>query len=276
MSTHRLTVIGGGNMARAIVEGALRAHVLPPNAWRVVEPDPDRRAAFDALSVHTLGSASELKGIIEPGEQLLLAVKPQGLAGLARELAGVDLKDRVVISILAGTPSEQVRQALGGTVRVIRVMPNLAAQVGEGATAVSLGAGAKPRDEELAARLFGAVGPFVEPLGEGLLDAFTAVVGSGPAYVFYLAEAMVKAAIQLGIDAPTAERAVVQTLRGAVALLASTKSSPEDLRKAVTSKGGTTEAALSVLEREGVGESVVKALIAARDRGAELARGSEH
>lgn len=271
MPTPRLTVVGGGNMARAIVQGALRAHVLPPNAWRVVEPDPERRSAFDALSVHALSSVSELKGLIEPGEQILLAIKPQALDALAKEFAGIDLKDRVVISILAGTPTERVRQVLGGAVRVVRVMPNLAAQVGEGATAVSLGAGAKPGDDDLATRLFAAVGPMVEPMGEGLLDAFTAVAGSGPAYVYFLAETMIDAAVKMGIDAPTAERAVVQTLKGAVALVSSTRMSPQELRKAVTSKGGTTEAALGVLEREGVREAIVRALIAARDRGAELA-----
>lgn len=271
MSSQRLTVIGGGNMARSIVQGALRVHVMPPSSWRVVEPDDARRAEFEAFLVQSFASVGELKGVLEPDEQVLLAIKPQSLPEVAQELAAVGMGERVVITILAGTPSETVRKALGGRVRVVRAMPNLAAQIGEGATAVALGAGAKPGDDDLAYRIFAAAGPVVEPLGEGLMDAFTAVAGSGPAYLFFLAEAMVKAAVETGIDAPTAERIVVQTLKGAVALINSTRSSPAELRQTVTSKGGTTEAALGVLEREGVQGALVRALVAARDRGAELA-----
>lgn len=287
MPPDRLTIIGGGNMARAIVEGGLRAGVLPPDCWRIVEPDAARRAGFERLGVRTLAHASALAGDLTPEEQLMLAVKPQSLAAAAGDLAGVDTA-RVVVSMLAGTPSPRIRAALGEAgggagggaggrgegARVVRVMPNTPARLGEGATAIALGAGTRPGDEALALRVFSGVGPLVERIDEALMDAFTAVAGSGPAYLFYVAEAMTEAAVSLGFDEPGADRIVRQTLKGAALLLSDSQAPAPDLRRAVTSPGGTTQAATEVLDREGVREAFIRALTAARDRGRELGAGS--
>src|SRR5690606_13250813 len=154
---------------------------------------------------------------------------------------------------------------------VVRAMPNLPARIRQGATAICLGDGAAPGDDDFALALFRGIGPLVLRIDESLMDAFTAVAGSGPAYLFYLAEAMTRAATELGFDAPAAREIVKATLAGSASLLAQSSESPADLRAAVTSKGGTTEAATTVLDNAGVMNAIVRAITAARDRGRELA-----
>ncbi len=273
-------MIGGGVMGDAIIRGSLRAMVTTPGDWVVAEPDEGKRAAFEAIGVAVVGSSADLARWLGPRTQVILAVKPQYFEAVARESAGLDW-GRVVISILAGIPSARIRAALvGGSgadgkggARVVRAMSNISARIGEGATGVALGAGARAGDEALALALFRGIGPLVERIEESLMDAFTAVAGSGPAYLFYLAEAMTRAAVELGFEASMADRVVRQTLRGAGALLGSeAERSPVELRGAVTSKGGTTAAATAVLDAAGVMEAFVRALTAARDRGRELAK----
>jgi pyrroline-5-carboxylate reductase len=271
MST--LAVIGVGNMGRAILSGAVRAGVLSPGDAVVFDADADRCAgmARDGFGVATSGADAAAR--LGPGGQVLLAVKPQMLGAVSGEMAGVLAgSDRVVISILAGVPSDVVRRALGGWVRVVRAMPNLPSAVGQGATAVCLGAGARAGDDGLALALFRGIGPVVAAIGEDLMDAYTGVAGSGPAYVFLLAEAMLAGARGVGLDEATARAAVVQTIVGAAAMLKADPRSPGELRAAVTSRGGTTQAALEELARAGVVEAWVRAIAAARDRGRELGR----
>jgi pyrroline-5-carboxylate reductase len=197
----------------------------------------------------------------------MLAVKPQVFDVVAPALhARVD--HRVVMSIMAGVGTERIGRALGD-VRVIRLMPNTPARVGKGITAICLGAGARPGDDALARSIFEAVG-VVEPIDESLMNAFTAIAGSGPAYVFYLAEAMTRAGVAIGFDESTAARIVRATIAGAGALLDASDEDPGALRAAVTSKGGTTAAAIGMLDERDVMDAVVEAGRAARDRGREL------
>lgn len=268
-----LTVIGGGAMAEAILTGAFVAGILEPKRVIVAEPDAGRRGVMSRLGVRVCERAGDaLRGVDSTGEwQTLLAVKPQSLAGVAADVAGAPTRG-VVMSILAGKTSAAAREAMGGSCRVVRVMPNLPARIGRGVTAVALGAGAAAGDDALARRLFAGVGEVV-PIDESLMDAFTALVGSGPAYLFYLAQAMAKAGERVGFDAATADRVVRGALAGSAELLArSTDRSAADLRASVTSKGGTTEAAIRVFDEAGLMDAVVRAIIAARDRGAELNR----
>jgi pyrroline-5-carboxylate reductase len=266
-----IACIGGGNMATALITGSLRAGILKPADWSVAEPEGARRAVLERLGLRTVPRAADLT--LGPRTQLLLAIKPQALAEVARDASSLDLKDRVIITILAGTPSERVRAVLGGAGRVVRAMPNLPATLGQGCTAVALGAGALAGDDALALRLFAAVGPVVERVEESLMDAFTSVAGSGPAYLFYLAEAMTRAAVSLGFDPGLADRVVRQVIAGSAAMLNADPERPaSDLRAAVTSKGGTTEAACAVLDAARVRDAFLRALTAARDRGRELAQ----
>ncbi|TVQ31222.1 MAG: pyrroline-5-carboxylate reductase [Phycisphaeraceae bacterium] len=273
-----LVVIGGGAMARAIIEGAASAESARPARFVVCEPDAGRRAIFerpDAFGGRIMATAARVEDLgphLESAAPLLLAVKPQVFPDVASTLAPLmGGEGRVVISILAGTRSARIREALGGGARVVRVMPNTPARIGEGMSAVALGAGTQPGDEALAMSLFDACGEVVR-IDESLMDAYTALAGSGPAYVFYLAEAMAKAGVEMGFDEQTADRIVRQTIRGAGMLLASSEESASELRAAVTSKRGTTEAATNSMDESGVMESIVHAALAARDRGAELGR----
>jgi len=270
--------IGGGTMARAIIHSATTAGALDPRLIALAEPLPDRRAALQSWvgSLHsriTEAIAWLLATEQTPGEgQILLATKPQSLPQVAEELLpALGTASRIVTTIMAGTPSQKVRTALGGRVRIIRVMPNTPAQIGRGMTAIARGAGSAPGDEHLAERIFEAIGKTVT-ITEDMMDAYTALAGSGPAYVFYLAEAMLQAALDMGFDRPAALQIVRETIAGSGLLLAQSRDEPTALREAVTSKGGTTAAATQVLNAAAVAPSISRAILAARDRGTELGR----
>lgn len=279
-----LAVIGGGNIAQAILLSGSTNGTLEPAVVVVAEPDAGKRERLRPVVARAVPSAAEAVEWLganesRPGEgQLLLAIKPQVLPSVGPEIGAVLGRgggagaERVVVSVLAGTPTARIRGLLGGRVRVIRAMPNLPIRVRQGLTALALGAGARPGDEAFAEAIFAGLGRCVR-IEEALMDAFTAVGGAGPAYVFYLAEAMARAAVEAGFEPDAADRIVRETIAGAGAMLAASRETAAGLRAAVTSKGGTTEAALSVLERAGVGEAIVKAVVAARDRGRELAGG---
>jgi pyrroline-5-carboxylate reductase len=271
-----LAIIGGGVMAQAIVRGGMDGGILDPRRVGVVEPEGARRDVFRSWGVRAVKTAQELTAWLmgaepEPGAgQVLLAVKPQSLGEVSAQfrflLTG---PRRIIISILAGTPSSKVRAALGDH-PIVRVMSNTPARIRRGTTAVALGQGAEEGNDELAIDLFTALGRVVR-IDESLMDAFTAVAGSGPAYIYYLAEAMVRAAMEVGFDRDTAQWIVRWTVTGAGALMDAADQPPETLRAAVTSKGGMTAAAIAVLDSSEFKEAVVKAIKAARDRGAELA-----
>lgn len=261
-----LCVMGGGNMAQAILHGGLEAGRIRPELVVVAEPDGQKRALLRSWGVTVHETPREALASLTPGGQVLLAVKPQVFEQVAPELEGIR---GVVMSIMAGLSSGMIRSALGD-VRVIRLMPNTPARVAKGITAMALGAGARDGDDAFARALFESVGQVVE-LDESLMDAFTGVAGSGPAYVFYLAEAMLRGAIDVDLEPAVADRIVRATIAGAAALLEQGEDEAAALRQAVTSKGGTTAAAVDTLDESGVMDAVARAIRAARDRGRALA-----
>ena len=282
-----LAIIGGGNMARAIISGACKSRLIAHNEIIVVEPDPrqredlkhwgveattDHHAAISRLKAPATHAPDDDLGPWKFGGQVLLAVKPQVLPDAAKQIRpAMEETPRVVISILAGTPTAKIAALLGPQHPVVRVMPNTPARIGKGMAAITAGQNALPAHLELAEALFMGLGEVVK-IDESLMDAFTAVAGSGPAYVFFLAEIMLRAARDLGFDRITADRIVRQTVMGSAALLSESTEPPEALRAQVTSKGGTTEAALRVLEQRQVIDAFTAALTAARDRGRELSK----
>lgn len=276
MIENPLLFIGGGTMARAIVGGALAAGVVSARRVAVVDPSPTARenlpVGLGLVTDRIVNGYAWLAREDGPDTagQVVLAVKPQHLGAAAAELGPLLDSPRVVISILAGASIARVSGALGRHARVVRVMPNMPARIRLGMTAISVGAGVTSVESEGARALFGSLGKVVE-IDESLMDAFTAVAGSGPAYLFYLAEAMIRGATELGFSGAEADAIVRQTLHGAAALLAGSVETAGRLREAVTSKGGTTEAALGVFAGAGLDVVVGRAMAAARDRGRELA-----
>ena len=267
-------------MARAIYLGARDSGELDESRVVVADPSPEQQAKYP----NGVGSASAALDWLEACEsehgleagsgQVLLAVKPQIFPKVAEEIGERVGKgpERVFISLLAGTLSETIRESLCGNARVVRIMPNTPAQVRKGMAAIAVGAGASAGDEGLAAMLMGAVGGTVT-IEESMMDSFTGLAGSGPAYVFYLAEAMTKAGEAVGFSPEEARRIAEAVVTGSARLLEEDGRSAAELRKAVTSPNGTTQAGTETLDAEGVMGAVTMAIEAARDRGAELAKG---
>lgn len=258
-----LAILGCGHMGAAILRGAIRAGVLAPD--RVLVVDPSAEARERAVSLGARASADAIDARAAP--RLLLAVKPQSFDGLAHALAPLAGEPEVV-SVMSGWTRARIGASLRlkhGAARVVRAMPNLPVTVGRGATAIA--GDAAP----FVVRLFESVGRVIA-VDESLLDAVTAVSGSGPAYAFLLAESMIDAAMRLGFDAPTARRLVFATIDGAAAMLLAEDRDPAELRDAVTSRGGTTEAATGVWMERGVPDAIVAAIEAAAARAGELGR----
>lgn len=264
--SHRLGVIGGGNMGQAIVRGGIAAGVVSPAQVIVAEIDAEKRDGLKLLGCDVTDDPRQASR----AEQFILAVKPQAFAEVSRAIAPLQ-DSKVVITIMAGLHTVKIRTAIGSNARMIRAMPNMPCQIGAGMTAIAPGDGAKPGDEKLAVSLFASLGKTVL-LEESHMHAVTAVSGSGPAYIFALAEAMEQAGIETGLDAETSRLLVTQTVLGAARLLSESELTAAALRKAVTSPGGTTAAALSVFDQRGFKTTIIKALIAARDRGVQLDR----
>jgi pyrroline-5-carboxylate reductase len=258
-----LQVVGGGRMGEALV-GGLLASTLSPGDVRIVEKDAGRVEAL----------ATALPGVVvagEPGpaEGTVLAVKPQDVPAVARAVAAAGTGR--VLSIAAGVTIAALEAELAPGTPVVRAMPNTPATVGVGAAAIAGGSAAGPDDLDWAEGLLGAVGTVVR-VDEGLLDAVTGLSGSGPAYVFLVAEAMIAGGTQAGLPADVAYDLTVQTLLGAATLLARSDEGPEALRAAVTSPNGTTAAGLAVLDDRGVRDAFAAAIAAAAARSIELGR----
>lgn len=254
-------------MAEAIARGAITRGVVEASLMIAADPSAQRLAVFQSFGVE---SATDNAGLVNAANTILLAVKPQTLPTLADALAGIDIERHVVVSIMAGASCAKIEEAIDKPARVVRVMPNTPLMVGRGMAGVAMGPNARPGDDELAMRLFGACGEAIR-VEESALDAVTAVSGSGPAYVFYLAEAMQAAAAELGLS-DNARLLVNQTILGSAELLSQSDDTPAELRRKVTSPGGTTEAAINHLDQNTVKDTIIAALRAARDRGVELGK----
>jgi pyrroline-5-carboxylate reductase len=264
-------LIGAGRMGGAMLRGWLRdLKAAGLSAITVVEtqPDADIKRAADARQI-TLNTAPA------PADIVVLAVKPQGFGGAAADLKKWVGPQTLVISIMAGVTIERIVKSLGSD-KVARAMPNTPGAIGEGITGYALSPTCGKDEEVATSRLLEGLGRVVGPLSEGSMDAVTAVSGSGPAYVFFLVEALADAGKAAGLDEATANALARQTIVGAAALLGQSTQAPADLRKAVTSPGGTTAAALDVLMAPGaLAELMRKAVEAAARRGAELAKEAE-
>jgi pyrroline-5-carboxylate reductase len=263
----RIAFIGGGNMARAIIGGLLAKGAAASEEILVIEPDASARLRL--LAEYGVKAVEAPNADLAHAHAVILAVKPQNMREAAGKLAGL-AGDSLFITIAAGIRVADLSRWLGGRTRIVRCMPNTPALVHAGITGLHAPEGLPENDRALAERLLSAIGATLWFDREGDLDAVVAVSGSGPAYVFYAIEALEQAARELGLQEGAARTLALWTFVGATKLAIERGEDPAALRAQVTSKGGTTEAAIGVLDRLGVRQDFIEAVKAARDRSIEM------
>ena len=266
LSGRRLGMVGAGKMAEALARSVVSAKLVEPTDITVFDPDQARCLVFEQLGAEV---APDNASVLGAAGVVVLAVKPQAMNDALAQLAAAATPDHVFISIAAGIKTSIIEKALPGDARVVRVMPNTPMQVGRGASALAPGAYATDGDVAVAEALFAASGVAAR-VDEAALDAVTAVSGSGPAYAFFLAECMIEAGRAEGLSAGLARQLASATIEGAGRYLAVSSAQAGELRKRVTSPGGTTQAAFEVLGEAGVREAFVKAIRRAAERSREL------
>lgn len=260
-----IAFIGSGNMASALIQGLLRSRVSRPDQLIASDVRADALAPLrdrHGIAVTQDNAAACAAPIV------VLSVKPQAFPSLLPEIGPRLGPGSLVVSIAAGVPLAAI-ETHAPSARVIRAMPNTPALIGAGATALAVGSRASDDDFALARKIFESVGVVVE-VPEALMDAVTALSGSGPAYQYFLAEALIDAGKKVGLSEQVATTLVLQTLYGAAQLMHGNTESPAELRRKVTSPGGTTHAGVSQLEARAVRAAFESCVVAARDRGREL------
>jgi pyrroline-5-carboxylate reductase len=263
----RLGFIGAGNMAGALIRGLLESGLYDPHELAASDADPKR---LTALAGETgIRTHPDNPSLVLDCTAVVLAVKPQVLPDVLLEIRDQAAPDLLVISVAAGIPLSLIREGLGRDLPLVRVMPNTPALVGRGMSALAPGERATGEHLAAARALFEAVGETLV-VEESMMNAVTAVSGSGPGYLFRIMEALVEAGEDVGFERDEAVRLVVQTVLGAAHLAAASDRSLAELREMVTSPGGTTAAGLAVLDEARLGEILTGAVRAARDRAVEL------
>lgn len=263
----KLVFIGGGNMAASLI-GGLIAQGYP--ASRITASDPVAEARSRLAAQFGVAVSADNRAAVADADILVLAVKPQVMAAVVAELAPAVPPGALVISIAAGVPVAALAQLLGAHIAIVRCMPNTPALVRVGATGLYAGAGVSDAQRRVAADVLGAVGTAVWVQSERDIDAVTAVSGSGPAYFFRVMEAMIAAGVALGLEPEVAGQLTLQTALGAARMALDSDVDVAELRRRVTSPGGTTAAALAVLDEGGLTELFGRALAAADARGREM------
>ncbi len=267
---YRLAILGTGRMGEALLSGLLRSGWLTPDQVRCTVRSEQR--AEELARAHGVTVDTDSAAAAQAADVLVLAVKPQNMRTLLEQIAGAVDPSQTVISVAAGITTKLIERALAEGVPVVRVMSNVPVQVDEAMSVVTPGRRAEDAHLKTAEAVLGHVGRVVR-LPEEHLDAVTALSGSGPAYFFLLAEAMIDAGILLGLSRDVATELIVQTMVGSAKMLRDTGRHPVELRESVTSPGGTTIAAVRVLEEERVRAAFLNAIEAAKLRSQALASG---
>ena len=262
--------VGGGNMATAMIKGLLAARVYRSAQICAADVDAAKRAALKRAFRVT--ATADNAALTRATAVVVLAVKPQIIDAVLDEIRPALTPRSLIVSIAAGIPTARIERALGAGVRVIRVMPNTPALLGKGMSVAVRGEFATAADERLVVKLLRTVGRARAERDERLLDAVTGLSGSGPAYVYRLAEALIAGGVAAGLAPDMASELALQTITGAAAMLQESGDSPQRLREMVTSPGGTTLAGLTELDRRGFMDTVAAAVVAATRRAGELGR----
>lgn len=256
-------------MGEALVSGLLRSGHWKPSQITVCDIRHDQLVQLQLR--YKVAASADSRWAARECDILLLAVKPQQMGHLLKEIGPVIRSSQLVLSIAAGVPTSFIQGFLAKGVPVMRIMPNTPALVSAGAAGIARGRWAKSAHEKVVESIFSTIGTVVV-VPEKQMDAVTALSGSGPAYLFYLAEAMQEAGTHMGLAPHVADGLVRQTLKGAGLLLSQSHEEPKTLRQRVTSPGGTTEAALKVFEQSGIKAAIKKAIGRAQRRAQELAK----
>lgn len=263
-----LGFLGFGNMGEAILCGLIDSGTIPADNTAVYDVDQDKCRAAEKLGVRVADSPEELARM---SDTLVLAVKPQSMAEALQQFKQGICAKTLVISIAAGISIRYIQERLDADIRVVRVMPNTPALVNTGAAGIALSENCSTADADVAKTIFEAIG-IAELVPEKMIDAVTALSGSGPAYFFYMVECLVEAAVAEGLDEDQATRLANQTILGAGRLLKESDEPASILREKVTSKGGTTEAALNCFRSNNFKQIVQESVTAAVNRAKELGK----
>ncbi len=265
-----IVFIGGGNMARSLIGGLLQAAHPHENLF-VVDPNLEARQLLQSQFDISIQATAE--NVLPQADVILLAVKPQVLKTVCEDIAPM-LKQRpcLIISIVAGIELSSINQWLGSDNAIVRVMPNTPALIGEGASGLYANAKVSDKQKKSAQKILDAVGSTVWVASEKMLNVVTALSGSGPAYYFYFMEIMIHWAKAAGLPEDIAETLTLNTAKGAAMMALSSEMEVDELRRQVTSKGGTTEAALKSLESDNLEQLLSRALEAANLRADQLAK----
>ena len=270
--SRKVAFLGGGKMGEAVISGLLRGGGRAADELMVTVRREER--AKELAERYSIQASLSNVDAAEWADVLVLSVKPQDMEALLQELDGSVTGETLVVSLAAGIRTGFIEKRLPEGVPVVRVMSNVAVEVDEAMSAISAGTHAEDKDLAVAEELLSSVGKVIR-LSETYQDGVTALSGSGPAYFFLLAEAMIDSGILLGMPRDVATDLIVQTMVGSAKMLRDTGKHPVELREMVTSPGGTTIVAIKHLEQAGIRAAFLNAIDAARDRSAELAKGDE-
>jgi pyrroline-5-carboxylate reductase len=265
----KIGFVGAGNMAGALIRGLLRAG--QHDAEDIWASDPVDVQLRRLKRMHRIEVTRDNRALVRQSQTIILAVKPQNMAAVLDEIRAEITPRKLFSSIAAGFPLRRLEAGLGGQARVVRVMPNTPALVGRAISVAVAGTKATPQDLKHALKLFKAVGEAVSITGEDLLDAVTALSGSGPAFVYLFAECLIEGGVRGGLPQNLAAQLAHATIGGAAAMLSGSGLTSRELRDMVVSPGGTTQAGLSTLESHHFRDAVIAAVEAATRRARELA-----
>ena len=266
----RVGFIGGGNMGEALIRGLVGANLVKPSLITATDVRAER--CTELAERFGVSAHADNARCVRDADVVILAVKPQIMGEVLRDIAPAVETRHLLISIAAGVSTATIRAGLGKEARIIRVMPNTPALVLQGAAAIAKGRGLERDDLATAEEIFGAVGRVVV-LEEDLMDAVTGLSGSGPAYVAIVIESLADGGVKMGLDRATAMTLATQTVLGAAQLLLDTGLHPGALKDMVSSPGGTTIAGISALEEGGIRTTLIRAVERATQRSRELGRG---
>lgn len=266
----KILVVGGGNMGKTFAEGFLNSNLISKEELFIFEKDENK---VEQLNSQGIGIAfSDTEEYFNNADIYILAVKPQDAKSIYPLIKKYVSSDKIILSIMAGIKMSVIKKNTGA-VKIVRTMPNLPCQVGQGVIGYKVSKEIKADDKQLIEKLLTTIAYTIEVVDEAKLDAITALSGSGPAYVFYFIDAMIQAGVQMDFSEEEATEIAMRTFEGSVSLLTTNKLTPKEWINRVASKGGTTEAALEVFDNHDVKNAIGKGILKAQNRSEELSKG---